>query len=118
MGPKVKTGRGARFIILHAGGVNGFVPGALLMFRSRNGKKGDYHDSVDHDNFSKCFVNQLIINIPPRSLIIIDNASYYNKMLNKAPTKSSAKKEILRWLEANNVPHNPTHTKAELIVLF
>lgn len=33
VGPKVKTGKGARFIILHAGDRNGFIPGALLMFK-------------------------------------------------------------------------------------
>ena len=52
MGPKVKTGRGARFILLHVGGVNGFVPGALLMFKSQDGNKGDYHDSMNHEKFT------------------------------------------------------------------
>lgn len=32
MGRKVKTGRGARFIVQHTG-VDGFVPGALLMLK-------------------------------------------------------------------------------------
>ena len=33
VGLKIKSGRDARFIVLHAGGSNGFIPGALLMFR-------------------------------------------------------------------------------------
>ena len=51
MGPKVKTGKGAGFIIVHAGGEFGFVPGALLLFKSPNGSKGDYHQSMNHENF-------------------------------------------------------------------
>lgn len=115
MGPKVKTGRGARFIVVHAGGVNGFVPGGLLMFKSKNGNKGDYHDSMNHETFSEWFEKQLLPNIPPRSLIIMDNASYHNKMLNKAPVKRSRKEEIIRWLEYNDIAHNPAHTKPELL---
>lgn len=39
VGPKIKTGKGVRFVILHAGGRNGFVPGALLTFRSKKRSK-------------------------------------------------------------------------------
>lgn len=35
VGPKLKTGKGARYIIVHAGGEDGFVPGAFLSFRSK-----------------------------------------------------------------------------------
>ncbi|KAG7166053.1 hypothetical protein Hamer_G029569 [Homarus americanus] len=62
-GPKLKSGRGARFIIVHAGGRQGFIPGALLMFRSKNGAKGDYHDSMDHERFKAWFKEQLLQNI-------------------------------------------------------
>lgn len=31
--PKLKTEKGARFIIGHAGGQQGFIPGALMMFK-------------------------------------------------------------------------------------
>ena len=34
VGPKLKSGKGARFIILHAGGENGIIPGAALVFKS------------------------------------------------------------------------------------
>ena len=48
--PKVKSGRSSRFIVLHAGGVYGFVPGCLLMFESPNGK-GDHHNSMNLRKF-------------------------------------------------------------------
>ncbi|KAK4288468.1 hypothetical protein Pmani_038503 [Petrolisthes manimaculis] len=115
LGPKVKSGRGARFIIVHAGGVDGFVPGGLHMFRSKNGNKGDYHDSMNHENFCSWLDNKLLPNIPPKSLIIMDNVSYHCKVVNKAPIQSSRKQEILKWLVENDLPHNPLHTKAELL---
>lgn len=49
VGPKIKTGKGSRFIILHAGGENGFIPGAELLFKAKNGNRGDYHDAMDHE---------------------------------------------------------------------
>ena len=117
LGPKVKTGRGARFIVFHAGGVNDVVPGGLLMFTSRNGNKGDDHDSMNHDNFMTWFRSQLLPNIPPSSLIIMDNASYHNKIENKIPRKCCTKAYIVSWLQMNNIPHNPDITKAELLDL-
>lgn len=54
VGPKVKSGKGARYIIVQARGDHGLLPGTLLIFTSKNGAKGDYHDSMDHDN-SYCY---------------------------------------------------------------
>ncbi|KAK4310878.1 hypothetical protein Pmani_017589 [Petrolisthes manimaculis] len=45
----------------------------------------------------------------------MDNASYHCKVVNKAPIQSSRKQEILKWLVENDLPHNPLHTKAELL---
>ena len=116
VGPKVKSGKGSRFIVLHTGGINGFIPGALLMFKSKNGK-GDYHDCMNHDTFKKWFEEQLLPNIPERSLIIMDNASYHSKMLNKAPSYSNKKSEIIAWLSKNDIEYDPSFTKPELIKL-
>lgn len=69
-GPCVKRGKGARFIVVDAGGSQGFIPDALLMFKSKFGNKGDYHDSMNHQTFKNWFVNQLLPNIPAKSWII------------------------------------------------
>lgn len=44
VGSKVKTGKGARHIFVHAYGKDGFIPGAFLSYRSKNGNKSDYYD--------------------------------------------------------------------------
>ncbi|XP_042210282.1 uncharacterized protein LOC121858120 [Homarus americanus] len=115
--PKLKTGKGARYIILHAGGEDGFVPGAFLFFRSSNGNKGDYHDSINHTCFQSWFQTQLLPNIPAHSLIVMDNASYHSQILNKAPASNSKKCEIIQWLTEHNIAHDPSHTKFELLSL-
>ena len=113
----MKTGKGARFIILHAGGSQGFIHGALLMFKSKLGNKGDYHDSMNHLTFRNWFENQLLPNIPSRSLIVMDNAPYHCIRINKAPTSISKKADIIQWLTENSIPHDPTHTRPELLLL-
>lgn len=117
VGPKLKSGKGAHFIIVHAGVGNGFVPGGLLMFKSKHGNKGDYHDSMNHNCFKNWFTCNLLPNIPPGSLIIMDNAPYHSKVLNKAPNQSAKKQDIIRWLEENHITHNPTQTKSQLLRL-
>lgn len=117
VGPKLKTGKGSRFIVLHAGSEQGFVEGALLMFRSKNGAKGDYHDSMDHEKFQKWFQEQLLPNIEQGSLIIMDNASYHSKVENKVPTSSNKKSEVIEWLSSNNITHDPSVTKPKLLQL-
>lgn len=79
VGSKLKSSKGARFITVHVGGDNGFVPCALLFFISKNGSQMDYHDTC----FQSWFKVQLLPNIPPHSFIIMDNASYHSKFQDK-----------------------------------
>lgn len=87
------------------------------MFKSKNGNRGDYHDAMNHDPFKAWFENQLLPNIPPHSLLILDNASYHSKILNKALTQASSKNEITEWLTENSIEHNPQHNILELLDL-
>ena len=70
---------------------------------------------MNHDTFRKWFEEQFLPNIPARSLIIMDNASYHSKISNKAPTYSRRKNEIIDWLSENNIAHDPSLTKSELM---
>lgn len=61
------------------------------------------------------FQTQLLVNIPARSLIVLHNASYHSKILNKAPVSSSRKLDIVSWLTNHNIAaHDPSYTKTEL----
>lgn len=94
--PKVPLGKGGRLIILHAGNSHGFIPGARLVFKSK--KSGDYHDEMNPQHFIEWFENNLLNNLNSNSVIVMDNAPYHSKKMDKVPTKSSTKKDILSWL--------------------
>ena len=98
-GIKVPSGKGSRLIILHAGTVGWLRSRWITLFQS----KADYHDEMDGDTFLKWFREQLIPNIPPNSVIIMDNASYHSMRGEKAPTLSRRKYEMQNWLADHNI---------------
>ncbi|KAL1454573.1 hypothetical protein WDU94_010795 [Cyamophila willieti] len=108
--PYETRGKGGRLIILHAGNSHGFIPGARLVFKSK--KSGDYHNEMNSqhfiDWFEKSFFNS-------NSVIVMDNAPYHSKKMDKVPTKSSTRKNILSWLFSQTlVPENSDLRKCEL----
>lgn len=96
--PSRLQGDGKRFIVLHAGTKYGFVPGCSLLFSTRDPKM-DYHGDMDADNFMKWTTTQLlpgleeIKNLGP-FLIVMDNASYHSRQLEKQPTSSWNKEQL------------------------
>lgn len=96
-GFKPKIGKGKRFIIVHAGSEAGFVDNAFLCFRSYSNQE-DYHGDMNNLNFTKWATEKLIPNLPPESIIVMDNAPYHNSLKDKPPNTNSKKGEILAWL--------------------
>lgn len=111
---KKGCGTGKRFIILHAGSVTGYVPGASLIFSSTS-KSSDYHDNMNCEMFEKWLKAQLIPNLDDPSLIVLDNASYHSRILNKQPSSSWRKSDIYEWLEKHNQNPLPNMLKSELL---
>lgn len=112
------TGKGERLIIMNAITRDGWVPGAKVTFKSTR-KTGDYHGQMNQEMFTKWFREKLLPNIPDRSLIIMDNASYHNVLSPiSAPTPSCKKEKIRSWLERNNFPVKEDCLKAELVELL
>ena len=109
--------KGISLIIFHAGGTSGFIPGALLIFKSHL-KTGDYHGDMNFLNYKKRLTEQLIPSLLPRSVLIIDNAPYHNVQINKPPTKNSTKAEMTEWLTINNVPFAENMLKVQLYDLI
>lgn len=114
--------RGKRIIILHAGGENGFVPNALLL-SAKNIKQSsaDYHEDMTADLFEKWVSEQLLPNIPPNSVIVMDNASYHSRILNKVPNSNTKKEDILKFMESKNIDveyKNKVPIKKELLKII
>lgn len=95
-GIKVPTGKGGRLIILHAGTKHGFVKNAELVFQAKN--DGDYHNQMTATKFEEWLKNQLLPNIPCNSVIVMDNASYHSKLIEKIPRLGWRKADIIEWL--------------------
>jgi hypothetical protein len=108
---------GSRYIIVHAGDEEGFLQGAGLVFKSGL-KTGDYHDDMNGDNYSRWVITQLIPNLPPNSVVVIDNAPYHNKQSNKAPNMNANKATMQQWLRDHQIPFKKTDLKATLYDLI
>lgn len=55
-----------------------------------------------------------IPNLPPKSLIVMDNAPYHSVRVNKAPTMSSTKSGMQNWITNKGLSYLPTMVKAQL----
>ena len=108
--------KGERIIIVHAGSKDGFVNGAQLIFKSKS-KSGDYHDDMNFDNFRRWLESQLIPNLPPNSVVVLDNASYHSKQEDRCPTQATKKADIQAWLKRRGVHFTEGMLKAELLQL-
>jgi transposase len=118
-GPLVNkpSGVGPRLIVVHAITRDGWIEGAQLVFEAKK-RTGDYHGQMNWDNFSKWFKGQLVPNIPQKSLIILDNASYHNVYVdNFFPSKNSSKEQLRQWLSRNSYPWREDMLKSELLEL-
>lgn len=102
--------------MLHAGSEKGFVEGARLVFRAKKAS-GDYHAEMDGNRFEKWFLEQLLPNIEPGSVIVMDNASYHSVHLEKVPSSSTRKGDIQSWLRSKGIPFYADQLKAELLEL-
>ena len=119
-GPWVQkpTGKGERLIIMNAITKDGWVPNAETIFKSTK-KTGDYHGQMNSELFAKWFEEKLIPNIPDKSLIVMDNASYHNLLSSQsAPTPTCSKKKIRDWLEKNNIACSEDCLKAEMVEIL
>ncbi|KAB0796612.1 hypothetical protein PPYR_10673, partial [Photinus pyralis] len=104
---------GKRFIIVHAGTSTGFIQNASLLFASKSLKE-DYHGEMNGDLFKKWLINNLLNNLEEPSLIVIDNAPYHSTLVEKLPTSSWTKGDMVAWLTRRNIPFDSTLFKPEL----
>lgn len=112
-GLKKPISKGSRLIIVHAGGANGFVPNALLIYKSAQAT-GDYHSEMNKENYEKWLREHLIPNLQQNSVFVIDNASYHSTLEDRAPNSNSAKRTMQEWLTSKNIPFEARALKPEL----
>jgi transposase len=103
--------------LVHAITKEGWVDGAQLVFEAKK-RTGDYHGQMNWDNFSRWFEFQLMPNIPPESIVILDNARYHNVIAEDSfPSSGSSKEQLRQWLTRNGYPWREDMLKSELLEL-
>ena len=73
---------------------------------------------MNYINYEKWLKTQLIPNLPPSSVLVIDNAPFHNVQLNPAPTSSSKKQEMIDWLTRHGIPFTNSMYKPELYTII
>lgn len=96
---------------------NGFLQNARLVYQADTTTR-DYHGQMNNENFKKWITEKLIPNLPPNSVIIMDNAPYHSVLQEKVPSKSAVKRDMLNWLGKKNIQHDPNMRKYELFDLI
>ena len=69
-------------------------------------------------HFMEWFEKQLIPNLPPKSVIVLDNAKYHNSQVDKAPNQNNRKDDMKRWLDRHNISYEQGALKSELYSLI
>jgi transposase len=111
--------RGKHLIILNARNEDGWIPNCLLISAKNIASgKADYHCDMDAALFEKWFSEQLIPNLPTKSVIVVDNASYHSRQLDKVPTKSSRKTDMLDYMARKGLPIPEKATRPELFTII
>jgi len=94
------SGKNKRVIVFNIGSEDGFVPGALSCFKSKN-KTRDYHNEINSEIFNN-WMESVLPRLKEKCVIIMDNASYHSLKIDKAPTAKTEKANIIKWLKDKN----------------
>jgi predicted O-methyltransferase YrrM len=70
---------------------------------------------MNADSFKDWFVNRFLNLLEEESIIILDNASYHSRVIDKLPSTNSRKQDIREWVHKNNISYQPYETKTELL---
>ncbi|XP_047035800.1 uncharacterized protein LOC124641680 isoform X2 [Helicoverpa zea] len=111
-----KSLKGQKIVAIHAGSEDGFVANGLLMF-VKAGTKSD-KDNMNFTKYETWLRTQLIPNLPPNSVVVIDNAPYHNKLRDPAPASYSRKEDMEAWLTEKGIPYEDNMLKPELYQLI
>ena len=115
----------------------GWVPGSFHCWDSKSTGRGrgrprkdappppvsDYHGHFNADKFEKWFesICKTVREKYGKSCIIMDGARYHKRRIDKIPTASSKKQEMLDWMASEEIDIPPKNTKKilyEIIKLY
>lgn len=108
------SGKGRRWCFIHAMKDDGLIDGALLIFEAKKAR-GDYHKQFDSQLFQHWFRKQLLPNLPPRCLIVLDRCPFHMVTKDGITPSQMKKVEIQKWLTDRGFNWEEQWLRARLI---
>jgi hypothetical protein len=90
------------------------VKNALRIFEAKR-STGDYHNMFNAQHFQEWWTEQLLPNLPPRCVIVIDRASFHLVPSEQIIPQALRKAELREWLTHKNIPWKNHWLKARLV---
>ena len=87
------------------------------MWKKLSDAFADYHQDMNANVFENWFLEKFIPNLPEKSVVILDNASYHCRQVDKIPNMNTRKAEMLDFMKRNSISE-PLPTKPVLLELI
>ncbi|RCN46587.1 hypothetical protein ANCCAN_07447 [Ancylostoma caninum] len=112
--------KGRRATVISALGRDGVVPNCTkIVVSGTGGIEEDHHGDMDHHMFERWLRDSIphMIRFAEgrRVTVIMDNAPYHTRQLEKIPTRSSTKARITNFLQSRGIDVAVESSKADLI---
>jgi len=108
------SGKGRRWCFMHAMQKTGVLAGTFLAFEAKHGK-GDDHAPFDGAMFQRWFTAQLLRNVPPRSLIILDRCPLHTVGRDAVVPSQMKKGDLRQWLTERGIAWEEQWLRARLL---
>lgn len=108
------SGKGGRWCFIHAMLRTGLISDTCRIFEAEK-NSGDYHDMFDAQHFQEWRMNQLMPNLPEKSVIVTDRASFHLVPEEQIIPASMRKSELQAWLTEKEIPWEEHWLKSQLI---
>lgn len=108
------AGKGRRWCFIHGMLQTGLLENAFYIFEAKK-STGDYHNMFNAQHFQEWWMNQLMPNLPRKSVIVVDRATYHLVPEEQIIPTAMRKPELQAWLTKKQIPWQEHWLKSQLI---
>lgn len=108
------AGKGRRWCFIHAMLETGLIADACYIFEAKK-STGDYHNMFNAQHFQEWWINQLMPNLPKKTVLVIDRATFHLVPEEQITPAAMRKFELQDWLTEKQIPWEDHWLKPQLI---
>lgn len=108
------AGKGRRWCFIHAMLQTGLTSSTCYIFEAKK-STGDYHNMFNAPHFQEWWINQLMPNLPEKSVIIMDRATFHLVPEEQIIPTAMRKSDLQNWLTQKQVLWEEYWLKPQLI---